>query len=68
MEAYTSDAASHRVIVEAPVRHVMDDYLRDKDRAAGLFERENWSAGRRGERMLTLHRLEAPPRSDPRFD
>jgi hypothetical protein len=57
---YVGDVSLHRILVQAPVRHVMDAYLADRDRAAGLFEREGWRQGRRQERTITLQRVDGP--------
>lgn len=48
------------IAVEAPVRHNFSHTLPSPNQGVGLYEREGWSAGMRGERTITFTRTSGP--------
>jgi hypothetical protein len=44
------------IVSRAPVKAVLSEYLKDPDYGLGIYEREGWTAGQSGLRMITFTR------------
>lgn len=49
------------IISRAPVKAVLSDYLREPDQGTGIFEREGWTAGQSGRRIISFTRTSGNP-------
>jgi hypothetical protein len=52
-----------RIQIVGPISHVLADYSASGRFGSGLFEREGWTAGLRGRRVLELRRVSGPAQS-----
>ena len=49
------------IVSRAPVRAVLSEYLQTANQGTGIFEREGWTAGDSGKRIISFTRTSGPP-------
>ena len=61
LNALDGDGGEVTITSRAPVRHVLSHLLPAPHEGVGLYERDGWTAGDRGERTVTFTRTSGPP-------
>jgi subtilase family protein len=56
----TAKTPAMEIVVSAPVKHSYSRLLATPDQGVGLYERDGWTAGTRGERTISLRRTSGP--------
>jgi hypothetical protein len=49
------------IVNRAPVKAVLSEYLQQPNQGSGIFEREGWTAGQQGQRLISFMRTSGAP-------
>jgi hypothetical protein len=61
-EALKKASEPIEIVTRAPVKAVLSEYLQQPNQGTGIFEREGWTAGQAGQRVISFTRTSGAPR------